>query len=264
MVSGNNKREVARFPAGKSFGEMAIVEAMPRSTTCYAITNTELLKFSVEDFSQFIWNHPMIGVKILKEMSRNMTAWLFDANNFLTSMVMWGEKARFRAITDEATGLFNRRFFEESMDLNIIKAKNKNIKFCLLMFDLDNFHGVNQRLGTIAGDKIIKKVADLFSSCFSNNAVISRLGGDEFAALLPDSSVQDALPIAKKFKNNLENIKIRFSNKKQLQETITISISIVECPTHALTSEKLMKIADKALYLAKDSGRNRIVCAGKK
>lgn len=259
--SDGRKREVARFSTGQSFGEMAIIESMPRSTTCYAIQDSELLILESHDFYQFIWNFPMIGIKILKSKLRNMVSWISDANNFLTHMVMWGEKARYRAITDRLTDLYNRRFFEESMKINISKSMHKNIKFCILMCDLDNFHNINNQFGVNTGDEILKFVAKIFKSNFKKNSVISRLGGDEFAVLLPDSIFKTALQKANNFKSALENTKITILNNRIIKKNITVSISVVECPVHGKTMEELMDTADKILYKVKNSGKNMVMGA---
>ncbi len=257
--SSGEKREVARFSPGKSFGEMAIIEHMPRSTTCYAITDSELLVLEAQDFYQFIWNYPIIGIKILKSKLRNMVTWLSDADNFLTQMVMWGEKARYRVITDDLTDLYNVRFFKESMEINISKSIHKNIKFSVLLCDLDNFRNINDNLSVETGDKILKIVAGIFKANFNKDAVISRLGGDEFAVLLPDTLIKNAIPIANRFISALETAKIKLPDNTILNENITISIGAVECPAHGKAYAELMEIADRTLYKAKKSGKNRVI-----
>lgn len=261
IASDGSKREIARFSQGQSFGEMAIIEAMPRSTTCYAISDSELLILEAEDFYQFIWNYPVIGVKILKNKLHNMVSWLSDANNFLTHMVMWGEKARYRAITDKLTKLYNRRFFEESMRTNISKSIHKNIRFCIIMCDLDNFHNINNRFGMDTGDEILRFTASIFKANFKKNTIISRLGGDEFAVLMPDCSLETAMQAAENFRSKLANSQFTILKNKIIKENITASISVTECPAHGKTIEVLMEAADIALYKVKKKGKNNVINA---
>lgn len=257
------EREIARFSKGQSFGEMAIIESMPRSTTCYAVTDSELLILEAEDFYQFIWNYPVIGVKILKNKLQNMISWLSDANNFLTHMVMWGEKARYRAITDTLTKLYNRRFFEEALRINISKTIHKNIKFCIIMCDLDNFHNINSTYGLETGDEILRFTAGIFKSSFKKNCVIARLGGDEFAVIMPDTDSENALIAAEYFRSQLENSRFTIIKKKVIKDNITASISVTECPSHGKTIENLMETADIAMYEVKKKGKNKVISADK-
>ena len=259
--SSGKKRKVARFSPGKSFGEMAIIEHLPRTTSCYAIIDSELLVMEAQDFYQFIWNYPIIGLKILKSKLRNMVTWLSDADNFLTHMVMWGEKARYRVMTDDLTGLYNVRFFKESMEINISKSIHKNLKFSVLLCDLDDFHDINENFGVETGDKILRIVAGIFKANFNKDAIISRLGGDEFTVLLPGTLIQNAIPIANKFISVLETAKIRLSDNTILNRNITISIGAVECPAHGKTYAEIIEIADRTLYKAKKSGKNRVISA---
>ena len=263
QLADGSQMDVARYSSGMFFGEMVLTETLPRTTACYALSDLELLIIDFIDFYRFIWTYPDTGVKVLKAMMRYMILGLRDADKFLTTMAIWGEKARFRAITDELTGLYNKRFFEESLELTIIKAKKNKGTFSLIMFDIDNFHNVNETLGIKTGDKILQHIARCITSVCVENAVISRLGGDEFAVLLPDLSVTYTLQIAKKFKAILKKIKIKTISKEKTPDSpITASIGIAEFPDHGQTGIALKDAVDKALYCSKKTGKNKIMCAG--
>lgn len=256
--------DLARYSPGMFFGEMALVEVQPRSITCYAITDIELFIIDFIDFYRFIWTYPDTGVKVVKAIMRYMICDLREADKFLATMALWGEKARHRAIIDKVTGLYNKRFFEESLELTILKSKQKQNTFSLIMFDIDNFHKINENLGKAKGDELLRDIAQSIKSVCIDNAVISRLGGDEFAVLLPDLSVTDSLQIAKRFKAAFGNIKKqRLFNGNIMELPITASIGIAEFPDHGKTVPALKEAADKALYRSKKAGKNRIMCAGK-
>jgi diguanylate cyclase (GGDEF)-like protein len=258
-----NQIELAHYSEGRAFGEMAIVEACPRSTTCYALTDVELLALDIEDFYGLIWSQQEIGIKLLRSIMRYMILGLQEAEYFLTTMAMWGEKARLRAITDELTGLYNKRYLEESIELSIIKSKQQKTNFSLLVFDLDNFHEINTCLGLEKGDELIKLIAELSKECFCQNAIISRLGGDEFAVLFPDLPLEKALKMAVNFKISLESAKspLLIENELPAHLKLTASIGIAEFPMHGETMAQIKQTADKALYAAKEAGRNTIICA---
>ena len=253
--------DMARYSPGMVFGEMAMVDTQPRSTTSYALTDIELLVIDFINFYRFIWTHPAIGIKVLRAMMRYMILGLREADNFLVSMAMWGERARHRAITDGLTHLYNKRFFDESLEITILKSKQTKRTFSLLMFDIDDFHNVNQKLGRKTGDEILKAVAGCIKSVCLEDSIASRLGGDEFAVLLPDRSITDSLQIAKKIKRILKKIDVKsWSNEKKIDTPITASIGIAEFPDHGSSASLLKEAVDKALYRAKHSGKNKIMC----
>lgn len=255
--------DLARYSPGMFFGEMALVEALPGYTTCYAITDVELLLIDFIDFFRFIWTNPDTGVKVLKAIMRYMILDLREADKFLATMAMWGEKARHRAIIDELTGLYNNRFFEESLELTIMKSKQTKNTFSLIMFDIDNFRIINETHGRTKGDEVLRSIAQCIKSVCRENAVISRLGGDEFAVLLPDLSVTDSLQVAKRFKRILTTLEKKpLSSGVPPDSPITASIGIAEFPDHGKTAPVLKEAADKALYCSKKAGKNRIMCAG--
>lgn len=251
--------ELGRFSPGMFLGEMALLEAQPRSITSYAVTDAELLKMDMIDFYRFIWIRPAIGVKILKAMSRYMILHLRDADNFLTSMAMWGETARHRAITDELTGLYNKRFFEESLEINLSKYRNIQRPFSLIYFDIDDFRQINDQFNLHGGDLLIKTIGKTVKSVCPGEIITARLGGDEFALLLPGLSAVNAAQVAANFQKALR--------KKEYfpgwcENPPTISIGIAEFPKDGKTGSELKDSADKALYRAKASGKNNIKCFG--
>jgi len=251
--------EVGRFSTGQSFGEMSIVEALPRTITCYAVTDAQLLMLEAIDFYRFVWDHAMIGVKMLKTMTCNMASWLYESNNFLNILVRWGENARLRAITDSLTGLYNKNFLEESVEFAITKYKQTHQPFCLLMMDVDYFRTVNLAWGMEGGDELLKGIAQLMKNVFSDNGVIAKLGGDEFLVLLKNCTFANAvnkanhlLELLKTTRDSLE------AGNTPLNIDISMSIGVAAYPVHGGTLLAMLEAADKALYLAKEAGRNTV------
>ena len=123
----------------------------------------------------------MIGVKMLSSMARVMVSWLDEASGFLNDLVRWGESARRRAITDDLSGLFNRRFLEEAMQLEFSQTGKRDNSRSLLMLDIDRFREINAQFGAQAGDCVIAQAGTAFGMLVGDRGIVARLSGDEFA-----------------------------------------------------------------------------------
>jgi diguanylate cyclase (GGDEF)-like protein len=240
---------------------MAIIENEPRSATCYAKEDTELLVLDGIDFYRLVWEHPVIGVKLLSSMARVMTAWLDEASGFLGGLVRWGETARRRAITDELSGLFNRRFLEETMATRFARGAGSSRRCSLLMLDIDRFREVNSAFGAGGGDAALAAVAGAFLPAIREGEVCARLSGDEFAVFLPSGEMDRALELGEAMRSAAEALRLELpapAGGIPSPAAITVSIGAAAAPEHGATPEELVAAADKALFKAKESGRNRV------
>jgi diguanylate cyclase (GGDEF)-like protein len=260
-----SRRDVYQFGPGLLFGEMAIIEDEPRSATCYAMEDTELLVMEGIDFYRLAWNYPMIGIKLLSEMARVMVSWLDEASSFLGALVRWGAGARRRAVTDELSGLFNRRFLEETMEASLSARGSR--RCALLMLDLDRFRDVNAAFGPQAGDAVIARVSKVFSAVLREGEIGSRLSGDEFAVFLPAAGIERAEELGEMLRAAVEATPMELtpsSGKAAKRVTVTISAGAAAGPERASSVAELVKAADQALFDAKKGGRNRVVSANAK
>ena len=240
---------------------MAIIEDEPRSATCYAKEDLELLVLDGIDFYRLVWEHPVIGVKLLSSMARVMTAWLDEASGFLGGLVRWGEAARRRAITDELSGLFNRRFLEETMSTRFARGAGTSRRCAMLMLDIDRFRDINAAHGQAGGDAAIAAAAAAFAPLILEGEVGSRLSGDEFAVFMPNGGIDRALELGEALRRAAEGLYLEFRHGPDAQParaSITVSVGAASSPEHGSTPEELVAAADKALYKAKESGRNRV------
>jgi len=168
------------------------------------------------------------------------------------------EREKLLARTDGMTGLYNHRYFFELATREFRAAKRYHRPLAVLMFDIDRFKQVNDTFGHAAGDKVLLQIAGTLASQLRTADVLSRYGGDEFIIMLPQTSAQQALPLAERIRTSVEELSIEVEN---IPLSITLNIGIAEIQRE-LTDENIeyiAKRADKALYTAKVTGRNRTV-----
>lgn len=159
------------------------------------------------------------------------------------------------SITDELTGLYNRRHFEKFLDRKLPKSLAKNHSLCLALIDVDGFKFINDTYGHPVGDKVLKTIANLLRTMVRPNDVVARLAGDEFALLLPDTEIETARAICTALLETINNTRVRLTvGHLQLRASIGISVA----PFHGSTVQELIGAADVALYHAKRRHRGQI------
>ena len=159
------------------------------------------------------------------------------------------------ASTDDLTQIYNRRYFEEQCVLELGRSQRHLHPISFIIFDLDNFKGINDLYGHPTGDAVLQWVANRCRSLIRMNDTIARFGGDEFAVLLPETNVDDAFCLAERLRSGISETPFRYGS---LKLNITGSFGIYGT---ALVNEDLSELmikADKALYKAKSQGRNRV------
>ncbi len=255
-----SQRKLYAFGPGRFFGEMAVIENAPRSATCTAAEDSNLLVLQGIDFYRLVFEHPLIALKFLTAIGSVMTSWLDESSSFLNDLVRWGETARRRAVTDELTGLYNRRFLEESLTARFSQGSVGRRKMTLLMLDLDRIHEVNSAYGAAAGDTVITRAGQSFLSVLREGDIAARLSGDEFAFLLPDTDGKESLQIAERLRAVIADLTITVpAGAAQASVSIKASLGVAVAPDQAGDPNNLLAVADAALRRAKDAGRNRVV-----
>ncbi len=169
------------------------------------------------------------------------------------------EAAEQLARTDELTGLSNRRAFFEMGEKLFQRAQRFDDKLTLLMFDIDHFKKINDQYGHAAGDRVLQSLGGLLKQTSREIDVVGRLGGEEFALILPETDLAGATELAERLCQNISSLLIRTANTSI---KFTISIGIAELKARHKSLDDILLQADKALYTAKDNGRNCIRCIG--
>jgi diguanylate cyclase (GGDEF)-like protein len=252
------KREIAEFKPGDFFGEMSIFENTNRSATCYTKEKSSLLSLRERDLFELILYDPEIAIKIMYKMLNITADRLLDRSEFLSDMVQWGEEARKRAITDELTGIYNRRFLDDSLVDYFEKAKNSGKPLSLIMLDIDNFKEFSSVFKQRDINEIILEIVSVFKKFLRENDIAARYGGDEFTVIMPDTDLGSAFRIAEKIRTAVSELHLPGTIKKNIPK-ITISQGIASYPENSDDLETLKVKADKALYKAKLEGRDKVV-----
>jgi diguanylate cyclase (GGDEF)-like protein len=263
--SDGTQRRLFDIIPGSFFGEMSIVMNEPRSVTITAKEDSDLMVLQGLDFYRIIFEHPIIGIKMLDSIGAVQSGWLNDNATYLRDLVQWGETARSRAVTDELTGLHNRNFLDESINNRFNTGAVGARKMSLIMMDLDRVHDINDRYGTAGGDKVLIATADVIKSSSRSGDIAARLAGDEFAVLLPDTSSVGAFSMAEKIRENVSRLTIplkRLDSGETYAVHIRTSMGIAVAPDHADNTRDLFSTADTALRKAKELGRNRVEIYG--
>ncbi|MDZ7794508.1 MAG: diguanylate cyclase [Spirochaetia bacterium] len=237
---------------------MSIFDSAERSATCTPKSDTTVLSLRAGVFYEFIKSKPEAGISIMRGMLKTTAQRLTATGAFLSDMVTWGEKARARAITDDFTGLYNRRFLDQAAEERLIEAQRIGAPLCLMMLDLDHFGSINDEYGQVVGDQVLRAAVEAFRKTFSSDTVSVRYGGDEFTFLLKDTSPEQALEYCKGLIQELGKIKLPVQPGASVKH-VAASIGIAAFPEHGDSFAVLMKQADKALYRAKEEGRSRAV-----
>ncbi|MDJ0661730.1 MAG: EAL domain-containing protein [Crocosphaera sp.] len=176
-------------------------------------------------------------------------SYLFD----ITARKKAEKNLEYRAFYDTLTDLPNRNYFDEKLEIALIKAKNNDYLMAVLFLDLDSFKNINDSLGHKIGDQLLKLFAKRLTASVRNDDVVSRWGGDEFTLLLPQiNTPEDTITLAQRI---LDDLKQPFEVSGH-QLYIKTSIGIAIYPQDGEDSETLLKNADAALYRAKERGRN--------
>jgi len=159
-----------------------------------------------------------------------------------------------RARLDGLTGLYIRRYFVERLANEIKRSKRYNTDFYIMMADLDFFKKINDTYGHLAGDKVLIEVSKIFKNSLRPVDLAARYGGEEFIFLLPDVSQEEVLNIAEQIRTKIKAIKFVEADKNF---SVTVSIGIVKYE-NKLKAKNIIELADKALYKAKQEGRDRV------
>ncbi len=166
--------------------------------------------------------------------------------------------SKYLSITDELTGLHNRRHFEQNFEREFLRSKRYGSELSVAIIDIDFFKKINDTYGHLCGDYILREVAYTIAQAFRKTDMTFRYGGEEFVVILTETSQEGALIPLERLRKNIESIPFTYENKLL---NISISIGLNSKVQQYENANDFFDAADKALYIAKENGRNRIEIA---
>jgi len=169
------------------------------------------------------------------------------------------ETLRHQVVHDALTGLFNRRYLEETLEREIHRARRKGARLGLIMLDLDHFKHFNDTYGHEVGDNLLRALGECLASRVRKEDVACRYGGEEFVLILPEASQEIVQQRAEDIRREFPKLPI--VHRGQMLESVTLSLGVAVFPDHGATGQDVLRAADDAMYRAKAQGRNRVVVA---
>ena len=220
---------------------------------------------SFEDF-EVVHDFESVGLRTMLLNARkiyretNHSEMILIAIEDITERKKAEEQLKLHALMDGLTGIANRRHFDNTLDLEWRRAMRSATPLSLIMIDIDFFKNYNDLYGHPAGDSCLQKIAHTIRDSLRRAGnFVARYGGEEFSVILPGTNTEKAYLFAESLREKIENLKIEHKDSTA-SKNVTVSMGIsTTVPKKDSTQDKLMSLADKALYKAKQGGRNRVV-----
>jgi len=163
------------------------------------------------------------------------------------------------ATRDNLTGLYTRKFFDERIAEEILRAGRYQTEFSLLMMDIDHFKRYNDTYGHAAGDQVLVRFSQVLGRLVRPVDMLARYGGEEFVLIVPQLNLAQAREMAENIRQAIAAEVFQFGADASTQEHVTVSIGLSNFPNEATIASQLLRVADYRLYQAKEGGRNRVV-----
>lgn len=190
------------------------------------------------------------------EAERRLAAVLAEQVALALGNLKLRESLKNQSICDPLTGLFNRRYMEESLEREFSRANRSKSSVAIIMIDLDHFKQFNDTFGHLAGDALLREFGNLLKRSTRGQDIASRYGGEEFAIVLSDSNLAGALQRAEILRQQVKQLSVEYAG--QLLGAVSVSIGVALFPDHGTTMGEVLRAADQALYCAKREGRDRV------
>ena len=201
-----------------------------------------------------------LGDRVFTSIAQRLAVAAAESCALALASIRLREKLADQSLRDSLTGLFNRRYTEETLEREIARAKREAAALGVLMLDLDHFKRFNDDFGHDAGDTALREAATVFVESVRTSDVVSRVGGEEFLVVLPGASLEATFRKSEAIREELKGLEL-FHRGRRLPP-LTFSAGVAAFPGNGETPEALLRAADTALYEAKHAGRDRTISAG--
>lgn len=187
----------------------------------------------------------VIELKQAKEKAEKLAQELHEANDMHREL----------AFRDGLTGIYNRRFFQEALDLELMRAQRYGRTFALFIFDVDNFKSINDAHGHTIGDLVLINISKAVQDIVRMTDIFARFGGDEFVIIMPETDINSASIVAENLRSRIETLTTSVDGLS-IEAMISIGFTSYSPALGDKSKEEIISMADKALYIAKHSGKN--------
>jgi diguanylate cyclase (GGDEF)-like protein len=210
---------------------------------------SQLLQEANEELGKlnFSYEQLIMEYKEAKERAENLARELKSAN----------DRLKYIAYTDELTDLYNHRYFHQLLETEFNRARRYGRPFSLIMFDLDDFKKVNDEFGHLRGDIVLKEMGAHVKRNVRGSDFVARYGGEEFAVILPETDSKGASVLAERLRKDIEKMRIATDGNK-IKVTISVGVATYVPGSPLRDKSEIIGAADKALYLSKRTGKNKI------
>lgn len=243
---------VAHLDSGQTVGELSVIDGSKATAFVLAAEPARLLAVDEETFWRLVAASHEFATNLLVLLAQRMRA----NNATLSSAEKIRRQLERDATVDGLTGLYNRRWLDERLPRLVGRFQRSEEPLALLMVDIDHFKRFNDEFGHLAGDQVLRSVAQTIQKDLRPTDLAARYGGEEMAVLLPDTTLEGARCAAERLRQKVSSTSVSGPDGTTLP-TVTISIGMASLQRDD-TTQTLVDRADSALYRAKGKGRNRV------
>jgi diguanylate cyclase (GGDEF)-like protein len=239
--------------SGESIGEISVLDGQPASAHVIALSECHAIIINKNETWELAKNSHAFTINLLQFLTNRLRCF----NDQLDESIQIQHQVEHKARIDALTGLYNRRWFDDQFDLMLQRCIDNKQGFSFIMIDIDHFKLVNDNYGHAVGDIVLEQMGKILKDHARERDAVVRYGGEELAMLLPNTNQEQVLSIAERLRHSVENAIFQYQKEKSLSITISLGCSSY---TNNESTKQLMKLADDALYKAKESGRNQVCC----
>jgi diguanylate cyclase (GGDEF)-like protein len=244
---------IAHVGRGETVGELSLLASSPATATVIADEPTCVLAIDEDAFWWLVGASHEFSVGLLIRMAQRLRS----NNDAVQANIALRRQFERAALHDALTGLYNRRWLDQTLDRLIQRHRFAGDPMCIAIMDVDHFKRVNDTFGHPAGDSVLAAVSRVIRRCLRPTDLVARIGGEEFALIFPQTPLQGGMSAAERLREAIATEPVSHDGSRLPQVTVSIGLVLSDAESD---SNRLLARADQALYRAKQAGRNRTEC----